>query len=293
MKKLIVTGASGFLGWNICQSVRQEWNVYGTVYSNSLEINGAEVIKLDLTNYKELKKAFHEISPDAVIHTAAASDPGYCQLHQNETRGINVDAAVNIAMLCSDINIPFVFTSTDLVFDGLNAPYREDDPVGPVNIYAEQKVMAEEKILKVYPESAVCRMSLMFGIPSPFNQSFIKPMIRAMRDGGELTLFVDEFRTPVSVNSATQGILVALEKLQGLIHLGGRERISRYDFGLLMEKLRSNHKAKLIPCNQKDIEMPAPRALDVSLDSSKALALGYNPLPLKEELERLLDREMH
>ena len=142
MKKLIVTGASGFLGWNICQSVRQEWNVYGTVYSNSLEIKGAEVIKLDLTNYKELKKAFYKIRPDAVIHTAAASDPSYCQLHQNETQGINVDAAVNIAMLCSDINIPFVFTSTDLVFDGLNAPYHEDDPVGPVNIYAEQKAMA-------------------------------------------------------------------------------------------------------------------------------------------------------
>lgn len=123
MKKLIVTGASGFLGWNICQSVRQEWNVYGTVYSNSLEIKGAEVIKLDLTNYKELKKAFYKIRPDAVIHTAAESDPSYCQLHQNETQGINVDAAVNIAMLCSDINIPFVFTSTDLVFDGLNAPY--------------------------------------------------------------------------------------------------------------------------------------------------------------------------
>ena len=293
MKKLIVTGASGFLGWNICQSVRQEWNVYGTVYSNSLEIKGVEVIKLDLTNYKELKKAFYEISPDAVIHTAAASDPSYCQLHQNETQSINVDAAVNIARLCSDISIPFVFTSTDLVFDGRNAPYCEDDPVGPVNVYAEQKAMAEEKILKVYPESAVCRMSLMFGMQSPFNQSFIQPMIRAMRDGGELTLFVDEFRTPVSANSATQGILLALGKVHGLIHLGGQERISRYDFGILMEKLRGNHKAKLIPCNQKDIVMPAPRALDVSLDSSRALALGYNPLPLKEEIERLLPREMH
>ncbi len=293
MKKLIVTGASGFLGWNICQSVRKEWNVYGTVYSNSLEIKGAEVIKLNLTNYKELKKTFYEISPDAVIHTAAASDPGYCQLHQNETQGINVDAAVNIAGLCSDINIPFVFTSTDLVFDGLNAPYREDDPVGPVNIYAEQKAMAEEKILKVYPESAVCRMPLMFGMPSPFNKSFIQPMIKAMRDGGELTLFVDEVRTPVSANSATQGILLALEKMHGLIHLGGRERISRYDLGLLMEEIFGNHRAKLIPCNQQDIVMPAPRALDVSLDSSRALALGYNPLPLREEIERLPVRGMH
>ena len=196
-------------------------------------------------------------------------------------RAINVDAAVNIAMLCSDINIPFVFTSTDLVFDGLNAPYHEDDPVGPVNIYAEQKAMAEEKILKVYPESAVCRMPLMFGLPSPFNQSFIQPMIRAMRDGEELTLFVDEFRTPVSANSATQGILLALEKVHGLIHLGGRERISRYDFGLLMEKLSVNHRAKLIPCNQKDIVMPAPRALDVSLDSSKALGLRLQSFTIK------------
>ena len=44
---------------------------------------------------------------------------------------------------------------------------------------------------------------------------------------------------------------------------------------------------KLKGCLQKDVPMSAPRAADVSLDSSKAFGLGYQPLSLREELEVL------
>jgi dTDP-4-dehydrorhamnose reductase len=44
---------------------------------------------------------------------------------------------------------------------------------------------------------------------------------------------------------------------------------------------------KLKSCRQKDVPMAAPRSADVSLDSSKAFALGYQPLSLREELEAL------
>jgi dTDP-4-dehydrorhamnose reductase len=40
MKKLLVTGGSGFLGWNLCQIAKQEWDVYGTYFSHSVEIPG-------------------------------------------------------------------------------------------------------------------------------------------------------------------------------------------------------------------------------------------------------------
>lgn len=287
MKKLLVTGASGFLGWNICQTAKDEWKTFGIVFSHRVEIAGVNIVKIDLTDYKELRKLFREINPDAVIHTAANSDPNFCQTHRIESQKINVGASVNVAALCADYRIPCVFTSTDLVFNGLNAPYREEDPVCPVNFYGEQKVLAEKGMLKYHPLVAVCRMALMFGIPGPGAKSLVQPMIEAMRGGQELRLFVDEFRTPVSVKAAVSGIFLALEKVSGLLHLGGVERISRYDFGKLLMDILGIHEARLIPCRQKDVVMAAPRPLDVSLDSSKAFALGFKPLPLSEEIKKL------
>jgi len=287
MKKLLVTGASGFLGWNICQTVKKEWEIFGTIFSRPVEISGVNILKIDLTDFKELKNLFQEICPDAVIHTAAKSDPSFCQINKTESHKINVDVPITIAKLCADSSIPCVFTSTDLVFNGLNAPYREEDPVCPVNIYGEQKVSAEEGMLKHYPGVAICRMALMFGTSWHGAKSFIHPMIEAMREGRELQLFVDEFRTPVSVKTAVSGILLTIEKVRGLIHLGGIERISRYDFGMLLMNMLNIQKAKLSPCRQRDVVMPAPRPPDVSLDSTKAFAMGFKPLSLTEELKAL------
>lgn len=286
-KRLLVTGASGFLGWNLCQEAKDKWDIYGTVHSHPVEMEQVKIIKIDLTDYKALKKVFQDVSPDAVIHTAAAADPNYCQSHSAESRRINLEASLHIAGLCADYKIPCVFTSTDIVFDGLKPPYKEDDPVSPVNIYGEQKALAEEGMLRQYPATAVCRMPLMFGSPSPASPSFIQPMIKAMREGSELKLFTDEIRTPVSGKTAAAGLLLALEKVNGIIHLGGKERISRYDFGKLAQKVLGLQNAVMTPCLQKDVVMPAQRPPDVSLDSSKAVRLGYMQPTLADELKAL------
>jgi dTDP-4-dehydrorhamnose reductase len=246
MKKLLVTGASGFLGWNLCQLAKQQWDVYGTYFSKAVEIPGVTLVKADLRDFQEIKRLFSEIQPAGVIHTAAQSSPNFCQTHSEESHLINVTASCNIAALSADYGIPCVFTSTDLVFDGLNPPYRETDSVCPVNRYGEQKVLAEQGMLERYSKVAVCRMPLMFGTAQGAT-SFIQPFIKALREGQELSLFTDEFRTPV--------LELPQEKLKG--------------------------------CQQKDVPMTAPRSADVSLDSSKAFALGYEPLSLREELEAL------
>jgi len=287
MKKLLITGASGFLGWHLCQIAKQEWEVYGTYFSHSLEIPGIKMLKVDLVDFQELKQIFDAVQPAAVIHTAAISQPNFCQTHPDESHAINVTASCNIAGLCADSSISCAFTSTDLVFDGLNAPYRETDPVCPVNIYGEQKVMAEEGMLKRYPMTAICRMPLMFGKETPTATSFIQPFIQTLKQGKELNLFIDEFRTPVSGKTAAKGLLLALEKVNGLIHLGGKEIISRYDFGRLLVEVFQLAPDGLKGCQQKDVKMAAPRPSDVSLDSSKAFSLGYQPLSLREELQDL------
>jgi dTDP-4-dehydrorhamnose reductase len=289
MKKLLITGASGFLGWNLCQLAQREWQVYGTYLSHSLNIPNINILKVNLTDFQEIKEIFHQIQPAAVIHTAAQSQPNFCQTHPEESHAINVEASSNIAGLCADYNIPCVFTSTDLVFDGLNAPYSETDAVCPVNLYGEQKVMAEAAMLKRYPMTAVCRMPLMFGMATPTATSFIQPFMQTLKEGKELKLFIDEFRTPVSGKTAAKGLLLALEKVNGIINLGGKERISRFDFGKLLVEVFQLPSTELKACRQKDVKMAAPRPSDVSLDSSQAFTLGYEPLSVKEELETLVN----
>ncbi|AFZ18680.1 SDR family oxidoreductase [Allocoleopsis franciscana] len=287
MKKLLVTGASGFLGWNLCQIAKQEWDIYGTSFSHAIEIPGITLLKVDLRDFEELKRIFQEIQPDAVIHTAAQSSPNICQSNPEESHKINVTASCNLAGLCADYSISCAFTSTDLVFNGLNAPYKETDSVSPVNLYGEQKVMAEEGMLERYPMTAVCRMPLMFGVAAPPAQSFMQPFIQTLREGKELSLFTDEFRTPASGSTAAKGLLLALEKVNGRIHLGGKERMSRYDFGRSLVEVFELPSEGLKGCGQADVKMAASRPPDVSLDSSMAFDLGYAPLSLREELEAL------
>ncbi|MEM1393408.1 MAG: NAD(P)-dependent oxidoreductase [Cyanobacteria bacterium P01_D01_bin.116] len=284
MKKLLITGASGFLGWNLCELAKKEWDVYGAYFSHSLEIPGTKLVKLDLTDFTEVRRVFREIQPAAVIHTAAQSQPNYCQTHPEESLLINVTASLHIAELCADNSIPYVFTSTDLVFDGVKGFYEETDSVNPVNIYGEHKVMAEIEILKRYPEAAICRMPLMFGNATPTATSFLQSFIKTLLEGKELKLFTDEFRTPVKVKTAAEGLLLALEKVQGIIHLGGKEKISRYDFGRLLVEVFEITNPKIQASLQKDVKMAAPRPSDVSLNSYKAFELGYSPLSLREQL---------
>ena len=286
--KLLITGASGFLGWNLSQIAPREWEVYGTYHTHPLEIPNVTLIKIDLTDFQSVSKLFSKIKPAAVIHTAASSSPNFCQTNPETSALINIEATLHLARLCAEANVDFVFTSTDLVFDGSNSPYKETDPVSPLSYYGEQKARAEREILALHPGSTICRMPLMFGTAPPTASSFIQPFIQTLKQGQELSLFIDEFRTPISGETAAKGLLLALKvPVTGLLHLGGKERISRYEFGCLMAEILELPGDKITSCSQADVPMAAPRAADVSLASSKAFALGYKPLSLREELMRI------
>jgi len=288
-KRLLITGASGFLGWNICKIASSEWQVYGICYTNNSRTSYPSVV-MNLTDYYGLKNIFNEIQPNAVIHAAAASDPNYCQIHPDETRKINVDASANIAGLCADADIPCVFTSSDLIFDGLNPPYSEKNEINPISVYGEQKSEAEKAMQRRYPETAICRMPLMFGYTEGSRRNFFFQMIQLLRERKSLRLFTDEYRTPVDAESAAEGLLFAVKNIKGIIHLGGKKRISRYEMGKMLVRLLNLDESMLIPVLQKDILMPAPRPHDVSLDSTNAYKMGYNPQDIEDACRKIIER---
>jgi dTDP-4-dehydrorhamnose reductase len=284
LQKLLITGASGFLGWNLCQVARSQWETHGLYHQHAIEIADVRLHQVDLTDGELLAATIDRLAPDAIVHTAAASNPNFCQQQPQLTHQINVTASQTLGKICAAAQIPLVFTSTDLVFDGTQAPYRETDPTAPINIYGEQKVAAERAILATSDRAVICRMPLMFGNVPPTATSFIQPWIAALTEGRNLQLFIDEFRTPVSGTTAAQGLLMALTAPPGILHLGGSERISRYEFGLVMADVFGFDRSLLSPISQQDLVMAAPRAADVSLDNTKAIALGYELPSLRDEL---------
>lgn len=287
MKRLLITGAGGFLGWNLCRELKGRFEIFGFVRSRRVPLEGVHSIEVDLTDFRRARSLFHQVRPDAVIYAAALAKPDLCQLQPVESARINVDAPIFMASLCAESEVPMVFTSSDLVFDGRNPPYREEDPVSPISTYGKQKAKAEAGILQCYPRAVVCRMALMFGDGGPHASSFLKAMVSSMRLGEELKLFTDEVRTPLSGRDAAMGLALALDHAGGLLHLGGRERISRFDLGLLTAKVFGISEPAITPALQREVPTPAPRSADVSLDCSKAHEMGFRPAPLEDAMREL------
>ncbi len=288
MKKLLITGASGFLGWYLCQeALSQGWNVHGTAFSKHPEIKDICLHRLDLTDYDALKALVEELYPDAVIHAAALGRPNECQEHPDASHAINVAATKHLARICGDRACKFVFISTEQVFDGLNPPYRETDPVSPIHVYGEHKAIAEQQVLAIDSNFLGCRMPLMFGAV-PHAPSFLQGFLERLQQGKQLSLFVDEIRTPLSGMDAALGILLALEKASGILHLSGTERLSRYEFGQRLVAVMGMRESCLAPCRQSEVHMSAPRPPDLSMESHWAPSLGYSPMLVSEGLQQLI-----
>jgi dTDP-4-dehydrorhamnose reductase len=288
MKKLLITGSSGFLGWNCCRHAASMYDVTGVYNSHECQVPGVRYLKCDITSMDALKRLFDIVEPEMVLHTAAVAAPNRCEEDPVYSHKVNVEASVLCAELCAKTFVKMVFTSSDQVFSGKEAPYAELSSVAPLNTYGKQKAEAEIGVAERCPDAAICRMPLMFGDAPSGATSFIVPWIEALRKGQELNLFTDEMRTPVSARDAAKGLLLAAEKITGVIHLGGRERLSRYEMGIKLADAAGIDHHCIKGCKQSEIKMAAARPLDVSMDSSKAYTVGYDPGLFSGEL-KLLD----
>lgn len=291
-RRLLVTGASGTLGGFLCQVARKAgWEVVGGHRDHPIRIPGIAGRQIDLFQTDSIPRVLSEIRPHGVIHAGAVAGINPCEADPSTTWTVNVTASARIARWCADHQVPLVFTSSDMVFGGDRPPYRETDPVAPICRYGEQKAAAEKAVLSAWPHAAVCRLPLMFGVGHGNRTTFDEKMIADLRAGRQVLLFRDEFRTPVDLASAAEGLLNLLDKDRGLFHLGGARRVSRFEMGKLAAELLGLDPSLLLPVGRKDVPMAALRPADLSLRSDRAKALGYRPRELAAGYRRML-REM-
>jgi dTDP-4-dehydrorhamnose reductase len=128
---------------------------------------------------------------------------------------------------------------------------------------------AEQAVLAV-ARAVVARVSLLFGPTLCGRPSFFDEQVSALRAGREVTLFSDEWRTPLDCATAAQGLLaLAGSDLTGIIHLGGPERLSRLEMGQRLAAFLGVSASAIRAVRRQDVPAPEPRPRDVSLDSSR------------------------
>lgn len=265
---LWITGTGGFLGAYIAQAAARQWTGWRVVSHNR--------VTLDLTDFRAVDAAFAADSPQIIIHCAALSKTTECEKRPDLARRINVDATCHLAQMAG--HIPFLFLSTDLVFDGRTGNYNEAAPVNPLHLYGETKAEAERLVLQ-NPRHFVIRTSLNAGISSPGDRSFSETLRHQWEKQQEPVLFVDEYRTPAAAVETARGICALLALGQpGLYHLAGAERLSRFEIGQLLARHWPHLRPRMRAASLKDYSGPA-RAADTSLNCSKAQALLPFPLP--------------
>lgn len=289
---LLITGASGLLGSSLCALTSPRWTIFGVYHRYRPQIKGVRFFQVDLTRWDQTGAMLRRVQPSAVIHAAAVADVAQCQRHPKQTAEINIQVPNRLAAWCAQWHVPYAFVSTDLVFDGTRAPYDEISPVNPINTYGYQKAQAEKGVMQAYSKATIFRLPLMIGVPSIFPQRkthhFCQQMLQAIKAGNDLSLFFDEYRTPVDIGSAAKGILELMDCTDGIVHLGGRTRISRYELGLMMAGAMRRSPDRIQAASIKEKRFVGTRAEDVSLNSRRAFEMGYAPSPLEAAVQRVV-----
>jgi dTDP-4-dehydrorhamnose reductase len=291
MRLAWITGAGGMIGSWIVRTAR--------LFAPDMKAAGLTRAELDLTDFQAVRDQFRRQAPQLVIHCAALTRSPDCEANPALARKLNVEATAVLAELAAEI--PMIFLSTDLVFDGKEGNYTEEAPVSPLSVYGETKARAEQIVLS-NPNHTVIRTSLNGG-PSPTgDRGFDEQMCRAWQAGRALKLFVDEFRCPIFAEATARSIWeLAARHAAGLFHVAGSERLSRWRIGQLIADRHPELNPRIEPGSLKDYQ-GAPRSPDTSLNCAKAQQLLSFPLPgltawlertsLAEWLERAAEAEI-
>jgi dTDP-4-dehydrorhamnose reductase len=232
--------------------------------------------QLDLLDSAAVRREFQKDQPQFVIHCAAVSTAAVAQSNPDLTRRVNVDVTALLAGLAADI--PFVFFSTDLVFDGRKGNFTETDAVNPLHIYGESKAAAEQIVLR-NPRHTVVRTSLNGGVSRAGNRGFNEGLRLAWQAGRGVNLFTDEFRSPVFAGETARAVWELVnQRCAGLFHVAGAEKLSRWQIGQLIAARWPQLNPKITPGLAANFPGP-PRALDTSLNITKVQKVLSAPLP--------------
>jgi dTDP-4-dehydrorhamnose reductase len=257
--KVLVTGANGMLGTDLCELLRQSG--YETIPTTRKDF--------DITNETACEDFLNSCDFDILIHCAAYTNVDGAESNKESAFDINAKATSYIAEITAKKNVPLVYISTDYVFDGMKSePYKPSDEPNPINVYGASK-RCGEITAQFNPKHYIVRSSWLYGI---HGKNFVETIINLASTQPVLKVVNDQTGCPTWTHDLSNSLinLIKDDSPYGIYHLCGGGYTTWYDFTREIFKL-AGLKNEVIPVKTEEFPRPAKRPAFSPMDNNHAL----------------------
>ena len=287
--RLLLTGANGQLGREILEA--------GARPGSNLTIVPLTRSDLDITDPEALRHALTRQKPDVLVNAAAYTNVDRAESEPGLALAVNRDGAENLAAACFQAAVPLIHVSTDYVFDGRGTrPYREEDPVSPLNVYGRSKAEGEDRIRARHPEHVILRTSWLY---ATHGRNFLTTMLRLGRERESLSVVNDQSGCPTWANDLAGAILQIAATLPrtpspwGTYHCCNAGETTWYGFAEAIFELAPSSLGlrvqNLRPIPTEDYPTPADRPCYAVLNCTRIHeTFGISLPPWRESLKTAL-----
>jgi len=261
---IVVFGSGGFLGRHLCVQ---------------LEKNGAEHLAfssklpppyfLDLNMQCQLPQLtqWKNVSHAVILNGITAIDA--CFRNPEQTWRFNVKNTISILDQLIEKKIVPVFVSSDMVFDGNSAPYKEDDERHPTTVYGQHKLEVENFLERSGSKHVIVRLSKLYSLGHD-DVSGVAQVWRNLKNGNIVRAAQDQTINPTHVIDATQALIALINsKKTGVWHVSSQQKFTRYTLALSIADSLKVSKDLVEPIFLADLPVAEPRPRDNTLDCSK------------------------
>jgi len=266
--RLLVTGAHG----QVARSLKER------SAGRDVTMMFASRPQVDLGEPGAIAAAIREAAPDLVINAAAYTNVDLAETERALAFRTNATAAGEAAAAAAEVGAAIIQLSTDYVFEGnVDRPWREDDPVNPVNAYGASKAAGEEMVRAANPRHTIVRTSW---VVSPFGRNFVKTMVEAARSRDLLRVVDDQRGRPTSALDLAAALFTIADAVVGgrrdvgrTYHVAGSGEASWFDLAreVMGECTRLGlPAARVEPVSSAEWPTPAVRPLNSVLDCGRA-----------------------
>ncbi|MBU1699913.1 MAG: dTDP-4-dehydrorhamnose reductase [Candidatus Eisenbacteria bacterium] len=284
MARVLVTGARGMLGGDLCPI----WRSFG------YEVLETDIEDLDVRNQEKVRSVFETFQPDILLHLAAETDVDGCELRPDETYQTNTLGTRYLAMACRDSQARMVYISTASVFSGKKpTPYTEFDIPDPLSAYSGSKLAGEKIVQNLVVDHYICRAGWMFG-GGAADKKFVAKIMELARSRPELKVVNDKFGTPTYTKDFAAALHTVIQRaVPGIYHLANEGTASRFEIAQAILKIGNITTCKLIPVSSAHFPLAAARPRMEAIENLMLKLLGLPSQPYwREALERYIHERL-